>query len=824
MDGNYALTSDIDCSMSSTWNGGAGFIPIGTAGNRFEGTFDGANHTISDLYINRNASDEQGLFSFLQNASVMNLTFDNASVTADDQSGILAGDIDETDLDNITIQNSTFTGDMENALLCGLIDDTTIDNITLTNSTITTNLKAGGLAGVATQSQFFNINLSQITLNVSQSAGGLIGEMEETTLDEATIDQINIVSFNNTAQSIGAAIGRAQIDSILANVNISNLNMNTTNSTSSTSVGGVIGRVHTGTSVNSCSIKNSNIVAHDKAGGFAGSITNINPHPNQTKVTNCYVEDLIVTGESVAGFIHETKNNIIVDGCHVKNLDLDSSDASGGFVAVMNGEGCLIEDSYITEADLDLHSNKSGGFGGSLEPGSNVDRCFAKNITINTDALDRVAGFVSVISLSNVNESFVEDLIITTNTSGIVSGFSNKVGNNSNLTNCYVFNAAITSTKPNGNVNCFAHEIESNSIVSNSFCSAELQGDDDDQFADDVDPNVTLTNIYFNADKNPGASNDSAATGIAAANFFDVANFTGFDINIWSSGDEHPELDSLQAVISNLLKNITDENNILTLEYNEIYPFLRKDTVISNVNLLTTENNNDFTFTLENADDDIYIVGRTLYSKRIFNKDEKFSIIVKATNTLNEFVAGEFIIKVLNRPFRPDLGDLKPDEPDDIDECLLAAKKILNLADTEQVTFDKLIDVVLKIKDLKMISNSSELQKVLSCDSLAADIKKIEKDLQVLKLNSNGRLNFKSYSKFIKKFKRLASKQSDYSCERLIYDSNADCRLTKLDLEYYKRFFEISINQRHSERKVNKKLDNIESSRRLNRFFAIKLL
>ena len=37
----YKLGNDIDCSMTSTLNGGAGFAPVGSSSNPFAGSFDG---------------------------------------------------------------------------------------------------------------------------------------------------------------------------------------------------------------------------------------------------------------------------------------------------------------------------------------------------------------------------------------------------------------------------------------------------------------------------------------------------------------------------------------------------------------------------------------------------------------------------------------------------------------------------------------------------------------------------------------------------------------------------------------------------------------
>jgi hypothetical protein len=49
LDENYELISDVDCSGTSSWNGGKGFKPI----NIFTGVFNGKGYAIKDLYIDR---------------------------------------------------------------------------------------------------------------------------------------------------------------------------------------------------------------------------------------------------------------------------------------------------------------------------------------------------------------------------------------------------------------------------------------------------------------------------------------------------------------------------------------------------------------------------------------------------------------------------------------------------------------------------------------------------------------------------------------------------------------------------------------------------
>ena len=89
--GTYALGRDIDASITSTWNSGAGFVPIG-AGTSFTGNLDGQGHTISGLFINRPSDQNVGLISYLgTGAAVSNVGVIGATVTGHTTVGAIAG-------------------------------------------------------------------------------------------------------------------------------------------------------------------------------------------------------------------------------------------------------------------------------------------------------------------------------------------------------------------------------------------------------------------------------------------------------------------------------------------------------------------------------------------------------------------------------------------------------------------------------------------------------------------------------------------------------------------------------------------------------------
>ena len=107
---HYELTSDIDASETSEWNSGGGFNPIGDDRNQFTGTFDGQDHTISGLTINRGSTSYVGLFGFIgAGGEVKNVGLDGVDITADGQVGAIGGE------NGGTIRDSYATGDIDDS-------------------------------------------------------------------------------------------------------------------------------------------------------------------------------------------------------------------------------------------------------------------------------------------------------------------------------------------------------------------------------------------------------------------------------------------------------------------------------------------------------------------------------------------------------------------------------------------------------------------------------------------------------------------------------------------------------------------------------------
>ncbi|MCO8267143.1 PKD domain-containing protein [Haloferax sp. AB510] len=89
---NYVLTEDINASETNSWNGGAGFDPIGDKNNEFTGTFDGSGYTVSGLTIDREGTYSVGLFSEVgSGGTITNVTLAGGFVTGTRRVGQLTG-------------------------------------------------------------------------------------------------------------------------------------------------------------------------------------------------------------------------------------------------------------------------------------------------------------------------------------------------------------------------------------------------------------------------------------------------------------------------------------------------------------------------------------------------------------------------------------------------------------------------------------------------------------------------------------------------------------------------------------------------------------
>ncbi len=279
---NYALGADIDASATSTWNSGAGFEPVGKdAVTPFTGIFDGLGHTISNLNINRPATDLVGLFG-IASSIMRNVGMEGGSTIGHSHVGGLVGFFSGS------INNAYVTGSVSGTNnvggLVGTVEGGTISNVYATGSVSGIDA-VGGLVGISSVASISNAYATGSVTGDSR-VGGLVG--------------LNFGSSIDNVYATGSVTGTNNVGGLVsANFVASINNAYATGSVSGTNnVGGLVGLQ--GNSDNGggiSSISNSyatgRITGTSNIGGLVGIINNT----GSVSVNNAFW-DTQTTGQS----------------------------------------------------------------------------------------------------------------------------------------------------------------------------------------------------------------------------------------------------------------------------------------------------------------------------------------------------------------------------------------------------------------------------------------------------------------------------------------------------------------------------------------------
>ena len=242
----YVLNNDIDLTYDTKnsnglfYNNGYGWLPI----DNFYGSFDGNNHVISGLYINRpkSVSDSPvGLFGTIYGSysSIKNLIIKDVNITGNYRAGALAGDVK-------------------------LIDDIDINNISVVGGNIYSSYYNGGLiGGISTADgvtwnvncNMYNLYSNVIVGNTDTSfAGGIVGTIEsgDSVLDTTISDTVSYSKVNGNgstgSSAIGGIVGSA---AYLNRFTVNNaIVAGSYNTQARTRLGDVAGYIHDNNSVN----------------------------------------------------------------------------------------------------------------------------------------------------------------------------------------------------------------------------------------------------------------------------------------------------------------------------------------------------------------------------------------------------------------------------------------------------------------------------------------------------------------------------------------------------------------------------------------------
>ena len=165
---NITLTGDI--TLTGEWT------PIGNYENRYTGTFDGGNHTITGLKINQSGTDNVGLIGCLgSGGKVQNVTLTNISVSGANCVGGIAGQNYGT-VENCSV-NGTVTG--KGFTDTGGIAGSNYGTISgcSAEGTVTGSVNVGGIAGGSYLGSTIEGCHSTAAVSGISSVGGVVGNL-----------------------------------------------------------------------------------------------------------------------------------------------------------------------------------------------------------------------------------------------------------------------------------------------------------------------------------------------------------------------------------------------------------------------------------------------------------------------------------------------------------------------------------------------------------------------------------------------------------------------------------------------------------------------
>lgn len=229
VNGKYALGGNINASVTSTWNSGAGFVPIGTNVSPFTGTFDGNGYTIDGLSAHWSGYYFIGLIGYAgSGATIHDVGLTNASIIGSYYVGGLVGYSNHADIHDAYAQGSV-SGLSSVGGLVGYNNYGTIDRTYAEGSVLGTGNSIGGLVG----KNLGSISDSYATGSVAGQdyVGGLVGYSNYGTLSNVYASGDVSGSNGYTGGLVGILFDNATVTNAYATGNVSGLS----------SVGGLIG-------------------------------------------------------------------------------------------------------------------------------------------------------------------------------------------------------------------------------------------------------------------------------------------------------------------------------------------------------------------------------------------------------------------------------------------------------------------------------------------------------------------------------------------------------------------------------------------------------
>lgn len=467
---SFVVSKDID--MSAVKN----FKAIGSTAEAFSGTFDGANHTISNLTINGTANS--ALFGTLSNANIRNIRLANASVKSEGgYAAVLAGHVN---------------------------GKTVISNITIENSKVDVNENYSALLA-ASVNNAEGVKISGITIKDSsiKSSAGYVGSVagriyDKAAVSDVTVENVKLSGSDNVAGAVGLAEGKNSVV-------LSNIKVNSSDISGVSYVSGIASGSGKGNTIKDCGIYNSKVYTEGDAvsfiaGGIAASF--------DSTIENAVVENTSVNAGIAGGIVGRTGEGAVLQ---IKNAQVSKS--------TINADGA----NTVAAGILGINkSNGSASITNSTVSADTVIKGAAVTSAVVGDfagvesslKIDSVKTLASVEGCENANAVSAAGVLGRSGSAGINNVSINNVKVGGTVSGAGVLGGAIGFVKDGGKYN------GTSALIANSVIFNQINAFDEKTQTGMIIGGIGSNKIFASADMDKAVSNVITSTYYACVSLY----------------------------------------------------------------------------------------------------------------------------------------------------------------------------------------------------------------------------------------------------------------------------------------------------------------
>lgn len=372
----YTITLLVDIDLNNTeWVPISNYAYGAGSGRLFAGTFDGGNHTISNLKISANTSDAlgntndvaNGFFGQVATCTIKNLKFENANVSGAGLNAIVAS-LHTVSTGKLLMKNvHVLSGSVTNTSNAGGLMSYSIgwaDFEDCVNYASVSGYGTGGIVGILrdnTQTNTCTIknctNYGSVTNTVGggDGAGGIVSKMQ---YYSSIINCKNYGAVSGTVGNVyaGGIIGITGGDKTVTITDCINYASVTSNAGDYGRAGGIIGKFAGAITISRC-INTGNITGYQGAGGINGW----SGDSWGMAIYHSYNSGAIVCSNGTAGGIDQGNANQTV-GYSLNNGSVSSTGGTAWKIANSSStvtscyyyEASVLKDNSGTAADADV--------------------------------------------------------------------------------------------------------------------------------------------------------------------------------------------------------------------------------------------------------------------------------------------------------------------------------------------------------------------------------------------------------------------------------------------------------------------------------------